>query len=48
MNINKKVTSVLTIVCSISTIILGVLCFLHYADLDIMMLFLGFTQFLVD
>lgn len=44
MKVNRNKYSVLVIIFSIATIIMGTLYFLHLVGLDIVMLFLGLTQ----
>ena len=44
MLLNQKALSITTIILSIITLGLAVLTFFKYINIDIMMLFLGFTQ----
>ena len=44
MKINQKTCSILVISFSIISLCLATLAFLHYVSIDIMMIFLGFTQ----
>ena len=44
MLLNQKALSITTIIFSIITLCLAVLTFFKYINIDIMMLFLGFTQ----